>query len=211
MKGLFTFTLAAGLVALAAAPAAAFGPDEEPGWRAMRKMRAMHIAEIQEKLDLDEKATIRINEILKKFDEKRDALRKEVKGHMQSIRDLMNAPKPDEAKLVPVLDKLVAAREKIHDLHTDQLGEIRKLLTPTQQAKFVLHLQQWKKHMKEMIRKHRGWRQGQGPGPGGPGGPGMGPGPHGPGMGPGMGLGMGPGGPGGPDGPDGPPDDDDEF
>ncbi|MBI5525849.1 MAG: periplasmic heavy metal sensor [Deltaproteobacteria bacterium] len=208
MKRLFTLAIAAGFVALAAAPAAAFGPDDDPGWRTMRKMRAMHIAEIQEKLNLDEKTTIRINEILKKFDEKRDALKKEVKGHMQSIKDLMDAPKPDEAKLTPILDKLVSAREKIHDVQTDQLSEIRKLLTPTQQAKFVLHLQQWKKHMKEMIRKHRGWRQGQGPGPGGPGGPGgagMGPGPHGPGMGLGMGPGMGPG------GPDGPPDDDDEF
>lgn len=171
------------------------GPPHKEG--AMKKFRAMRLAELQEALNLDDKTMLKLNEVLKKNDDKRDALHKEAREGMRQLKDLMDAQKPDEAKVTAALDKLAASRDKLHNIQIEQMNEARKLLTPIQQAKFVLHMDKFRKHMREMLRKS--WQHhGQGPGPG-PGGPGMGPGG-------GMGLGMGPG----PDMPPPPPPDDDD-
>ena len=205
MKRMTIALLALGL-ALAITPLASAQEDEgTPGgdfpgkgaMKAMKKFRAIRIAELQEALNLDEKTTIKLNDILKKNDDERDKLIQTVHASMRELKSLMADKKPEDAKLNAVLDKLAGMREKIHTLQTEQMKELRKVLTAEQQAKFVLHMARFKKHMREMIRKS--WQHHeQSPGPG-PGGSGMGPGPHSPGMG----LGMGPG-------PDMPPPDDDE-
>ena len=141
--------------------------------------------------------------VLKKSDEKREKLHKEARESMRELKGLMEAQRPDEGKITATLDKLAASRGKLQEVQQEQMNEARKLLTPVQQAKFVLHMEKFRKHMREMIKKS--WGHGQGM----QGGPGMGPPPGGPGMGmpppgaPGMGLGMGPG-------PDMPPPDDDD-
>ena len=180
------------------------GPGGPPhGKAAMQKFRAIRIAELQEALNLDDKTMLKLNEILKKNDEKRDAIHKEARAQMKELKGLMDAAKPDESRITTVLEKLGAARSEMQKLQADQMGEAKKLLTPIQQAKFVLHMDKFRRHMREMLRKS--WmHHGQGPGPGGPA---MGPG--GPGVGLGMGPGMGPG-PEGPGMPP-PPDDDEDF
>jgi Spy/CpxP family protein refolding chaperone len=191
---------AALLPALASAQEPPPGSQDQRGGQrgaAMRRMRAVFIAEVQETLNLDDKTTIRLTGILKKSDQEEMQLRKDIKEGIAELEVLAHAEKPDGAKLSAALDRLQKARERIHGIKSDQIKEIRQILTPVQQARFVLLMDQFRKRMRDNIRKS--WME-----HGGPGGRGHGPGPRGPGPGPGMGMGMGPGGCDGP-GPCGPP------
>ena len=107
MKRMTVMLIALGL--MMAIPALALAEDEGPGGPpgkgAMKKFRAMRLAELQEALNLDDKTMLKLNEVLKKNDDKRDALHKEAREGMRQLKDLMDAQKPDEAKITAALDK----------------------------------------------------------------------------------------------------------
>ena len=153
-----------------------------PRDKAMRKFRAIRIAELQEALGLDDKTTIKISTIMKNNDLEIDKIKMEVRSNIGELKDLMKSDKPDEKKILVIIEKLDKSKKQMQKVHESQFDEIRKLLTPIQQAKFVLQMEMFQKRMHDNIRKS--WME-RGQGTGGPGGKGMGKG-----MGPGPGMGM---------------------
>jgi Spy/CpxP family protein refolding chaperone len=151
----------------------------------------MRLLEIQSALNLDEATTLKLSAIFKRHDAARDKMFEEVRKEMQALRALAREPKPDDTKLSAAVDKLVALRQKMPEIQMAQIAEARKVLTPLQQAKLVLHMAKFKKNFRNMMHKSFMRRGGHG-------------GPGGGGMGPGRGRGPRPGGPGG--GPGGDPE-----
>jgi Spy/CpxP family protein refolding chaperone len=176
---LFSWILFAGLLAFSAPLAAEdravpqTSPQVEQRGAAIKKFRVIRIAELQEALNLDEKTTIKVNGVMTKYDNQRDASRNDLREQMRSLRDLMAADKPDEARITRTLDKLLELRAHMHDIHLQELKELRQILTPVQQAKFVLMMEKFQKRMHQAIRKswmERGAGGDRGPGAQGPGG-----------------------------------------
>jgi Spy/CpxP family protein refolding chaperone len=106
----------------------------------LERMRALRAFKIVEELKLDENASARLFPILAKFDEREMALASERRDIVRELRAQVDAPRPDDARITKTIERLLANRSRRHQLHDDQIKELRKVLTPVQQAKLALLL-----------------------------------------------------------------------
>jgi Spy/CpxP family protein refolding chaperone len=106
----------------------------------LERMRALRAWRIVDELKLDESASARLFPILAKYDEQELKLSDERRDIAREIKTLLAAPKPDDAKLNAALDRMLANRKKRIASKDERIKEVRKVLTPVQQAKLVLLL-----------------------------------------------------------------------
>ena len=151
MKKSTTVLLAAGLAVGIMGVAFAQGPGDGDGRFTPAKaeaMRAKQVARLQEKLDLDDATTAKVSAVFRKYDEQRMQIGPALRKDMESLKALMKSEKPDEKELKPILDRLSDGHLKMQALMNQQAAEVRTLLTPTQQAKFVLQMNKFRDHFK---------------------------------------------------------------
>jgi len=162
-----------GTAVAAAAPASAQGPHRGPAAapaggdkrssdqlrkEVLERMRALRAWRIVEELKLDETASARLFPILAKYDEQELALAAERRDIAQELRGLLAAPRPDDAKLTAAIERMLANRVKRHALKDERIKELRKVLTPVQQAKLVLLLPRLEREFAQFIREVAGQR-----------------------------------------------------
>ena len=172
MRRLIAGVLMGTAVAAAAAPASAQGPHRGPAAPAggdkrssdqlrkevLERMRALRAWRIVEELKLDETASARLFPILAKYDEQELALAAERRDIARELRALLAAPHPDDTKLSAAIERMLANRVKRHALKDERIKELRKVLTPVQQAKLVLLLPQLEREFAQFIREVAGQR-----------------------------------------------------
>ena len=132
----------------------------------LERMRALRAWKIVEALKLDEATSARLFPILSRYDERDMAIAAERHVIMRDLREATEAPHPDDARLTVTLNKLLANRAKQRTLHDDRVKDIRKVLTPVQQAKLVLLLPRLERDFAGWIHEASGRGGGPGPGPG---------------------------------------------
>jgi hypothetical protein len=120
------------------------------------RMRALRAWRIVEELKLDESTSARLFPILAKFDEQELALATERRDIAQEIQTLLAAPRPDDAKLTAAINRMLANRGKKRALRDDRITELRKVLTPVQQAKLVLLLPRLEREFAQTIHEVAG-------------------------------------------------------
>jgi Spy/CpxP family protein refolding chaperone len=131
----------------------------------LERMRALRAWKIVEALKLDEATSARLFPILSRYDEREMAIAAERHVIMRDLREATEAPHPDDARLTVTLNKLLANRAKQRTLHDDRVKDVRKVLTPVQQAKLVLLLPRLERDFAGWIHEASG-RGGGGPCPG---------------------------------------------
>ena len=132
----------------------------------LERMRALRAWKIVEALKLDEATSARLFPILSRYDEREMAIAAERHVIMHDLREATEAPHPDDARLTVTLNKLLANRAKQRTLHDDRVKDVRKVLTPVQQAKLVLLLPRLERDFAGWIHEASGRGGGPGPGPG---------------------------------------------
>ncbi len=146
--------------------------DDDGRMERFHKFRLMKLSEMADEAGIDDKTVLKMSEIFKKYDKQRFELfgeGKRLRTELKRLMDDKNAKKEDINK---VIDAFLENRTKIQNLKTEEIKEIRKLLTPEQQAKMILYMiDRTEKGMKHF--KKFGPKNGMGPGggPGMPGGP----------------------------------------
>jgi Spy/CpxP family protein refolding chaperone len=106
----------------------------------LERMRALRAWKIVEALKLDEATSARLFPILSRYDEREMAIAAERHAIMVELREATEAPHPDDVKLTATLNKLLVIRTKEHAMRDERIKEVRKVLTPVQQARLVLLL-----------------------------------------------------------------------
>lgn len=143
--------------------------DEDGRLERFHKFRLMKLSEMAEEAGIDDKTILKISEILKKYDKQRFEYFNEGKKLRTELKRLMDDKNAKKEDINKTIDAFLENRTKIQNLKTEEIKEIRKLLTPEQQAKMILYMtDRFERGMKNM---HKfGPKNGMGPG----GGPGMG-------------------------------------
>ena len=138
----------------AAAPAA---PADKRSPEQLRKevverMRALRAWRIVDELKLDETTSAKLFPVLAKYDEQELAFAAERREIAQEIRGLLAAPQPDNAKLTAAINRMIANRSKRQTSRDERIRDVRKVLTPVQQAKLVLLLPRLEREFAHFIR-----------------------------------------------------------
>ena len=141
------------------APAADRRSPDQLRKEVLERMRALRAWRIVDELKLDENASAHLFPILARYDDQELALAAERRDIAQEIRTLLAAPQPDDAKLTAAINRMVANREKRHAMKDERLKELRKVLTPVQQAKLVLLLPRLEREFAQFIRDVAGGKE----------------------------------------------------
>lgn len=102
------------------------------------RLRVLRAWKIAEALKLDQATAARLFPLLAKYDERKIALRQEGRAIRRELRAESAAATPNGPKLTAAVDRLLANRARRRALEEEKVREVRKLLTPVQQAKLVL-------------------------------------------------------------------------
>jgi Spy/CpxP family protein refolding chaperone len=106
----------------------------------LARMRALRAFRIVDTLKLDEATSGRLFAILSRYDDREVEIATERHQVFRTLREDADAPHPDDARLNADLNRLAAIRAKQRQLEDERIREVRKVLTPAQQAKLVLLL-----------------------------------------------------------------------
>ncbi len=125
--------------------------DEEGRLERFHKFRLMKLSEMAEEAGVDDKTVLKMSEIFKKYDKQRFELFNEGKKLRTELKRLMDDKSARKEDINRTIDTFLENRTKIQNLKTEEIKEIRKLLTPEQQAKMILYMtDRFEKGMKKM-------------------------------------------------------------
>lgn len=157
---------------LAAGPGA---PSEAMRRELLERLSAERAWRLVDGLKLDQATSAKMFPILSKYDDLFFALFSERRALGQQLRAELAAPTANNARLTSLIDKVLALRARRHTLESERLTELRRVLTPWQQARLLTLLPQIEGGF---LRRIRHARDGEGPEGDGPEGHGEGGGPH---------------------------------
>lgn len=142
-------------------------PSEERRDEIRKKIEAIRIWRLTEALKLDTETSAKLASVLSSLEQKRRDIHREQMEAMRSLRETLRAARPDEARIKPLLEQLENNHRALQDLREREIKNLKNILSPEQQARFLIFQQEFQREMRGMI---EGARQGRGPGSG----PGMG-------------------------------------
>jgi Spy/CpxP family protein refolding chaperone len=120
------------------------------------RMRALRAFKIVDALKLDEATSGRLFAILSRYDDREMQIAGERHQIMRDLRADADAPHPDDAKLTADLNRLLAYRNKQRAMEDERIKDVRKVLTPAQQAKLVLLLPRLERDFAHWIHESSG-------------------------------------------------------
>jgi Spy/CpxP family protein refolding chaperone len=151
------------------------GPSEAMRRELLERLSAERAWRLVDGLKLDQATSAKMFPILSKYDDLFFALFSERRALGQQMRAELAAPAPNNARLTSLIDKVLALRTRRHTLESERLTELRRVLTPWQQARLLTLLPQIEGGF---LRRIRHARDGEGPEGDGPEGHGEGGGSH---------------------------------
>jgi hypothetical protein len=146
MKGKFNFKLGALCAILSAMllmPALGQAKEEKgAGYKAQKDQIIKELKLAPEK----EKAILAVED---KYARERQEIIAGVKKANDDLQAALASAKPDEAKLKEVVSALTASQDKMFASFKNQRDEELALMTPVEQAKYLMVLGQWRQKMME--------------------------------------------------------------
>jgi Spy/CpxP family protein refolding chaperone len=122
----------------------------------IERMRALRAYKIVEELKLDENASARLFPVLAKFDEREMVLAAQRRDIIRELREQVESSHPDDGRIGKAIERLLANRARRHELRDEQIKEVRRVLTPVQQAKLVLLLPRLERDFAQWVHESSG-------------------------------------------------------
>lgn len=142
-------------LALVASPAIARAEPDGLRVRAMGAWKELRNQKLREKLVLDDPTAKRLFDVLDRYDGEQARIHGEMRSAVGAVRDALQAGRTD-AEMTALLDRVVDLRERVTKLQIDRIHDVRKVLTPTQQARLVMLLPRIERRMRRMIEEAEG-------------------------------------------------------
>ena len=137
-----------------------FGGDETPQpLKKMEKIRErielIRMWKLTEELDLTEKKGAKLFPILHKYDEKRITLQKEHRNIMKKLRKALEDEATSDEAIEAAMEDFEKNALAASDLIRQQREELKGILSPRQQAKFILFQRDFHKEIRKIIAEAR--------------------------------------------------------
>ena len=143
----------------------AFDGDESPPSFEKReeirkRIELIRMWKLTEELDLTEETGAKLFPVLHTYDEKRMELHKERRNIMEQLRKALKDEATSDKAIEAAVDKLDENTLAETDLIRQQRRELKGVLSPRQQAKFVLFQREFHREIRKIIAEARERRRG---------------------------------------------------
>lgn len=120
--------------------------------RRLRLLRAWHITRA---LKLDGETAGKLLAIFARTDRRRQELLSRLRQARKRMARLVRSRSPDAAAVQVEVDNFVKARLDLAQLRNDEFQELRGILSPVQQAKYLLAQRRFQRQIRKMLRRVR--------------------------------------------------------
>jgi Spy/CpxP family protein refolding chaperone len=150
--------LALGGGATAAPPKPAPNPDRKVDREKVRdqifdQIRAERMWKMTDALKLDEATAAKVFPLLSKFDDQERNLGHERGETYRELRQVIEAPSPDAARIDALINRLLALRARRQALEAEKTAALRKILKPVQMAKLMMLAPRLEEGFRQRIRE----------------------------------------------------------
>ncbi len=143
MRRMPLYILVLALLAATARPALAFDtPDTMNRYQEEVKRQKLGPA-----LGIDQHTVERLLQIDHKYKPLKEQAKKQAMLSFQQLQQVMRSPSPPERQVQAILDQMIRARRESLNLQERQLEEEMAVLTPVQQARYLMFLMGLRKQM----------------------------------------------------------------
>jgi Spy/CpxP family protein refolding chaperone len=150
MKAILSAALVFSTMAFAAPP------DEGPMQaRLERRMRTLRVVGLAEALDLSDAEALRMDAVLRPYDEQRKPLERQVHQAMGTLRKAADGDAQAAAQVDTATQNLLDARSQLAAIDREMFNALAQGKTPQQKAKlalFLAHFQEELRGLRQMLR-----------------------------------------------------------
>ncbi len=125
--------------------------SEEKREAVRKKIETVKIWRLTEALKLDPNAAAKLSAFLSSFDARRRDITHAQMADMKELRSSLKSPKPAEAKLRAILEKLEKNHHEMQDLRDREWKGLKEMLTVEQQARYLIFQLDFQREMRDMI------------------------------------------------------------
>jgi len=111
-------------------------------------------------LGIDQNTVERLLQVDQKYKSQKRQATQDARAAFQQLQRAMSQPQPSEQEVAAVLDNMMRLRKAKLDLEQHQLQEEKSILTPVQQAKYILMLMNMRQQVAKEAQRVRGAPQG---------------------------------------------------
>ncbi len=148
------------LAGLAVANWAAAQPGAGPGGGFQDQFMQVKRSQLGPALGVDQRTVDRLLQIEQRYKPMRSQLIMETKAAFQRLQQVMAQPNPTDQEVQSILANMKAKQKEMEELKHRQDEEEMAILTPVQQARYILYL-------RTLVKEARSIKGGPGGGPGG--------------------------------------------
>lgn len=128
-------------------------PTKELREKIRNRIETLRMWRLTRALDLDEKTAARLFPLLNRYDKKREKIERGIRDDMDALRSALNDKRMSELK--DILESLEDKHRELQRLNDEERAELKKVLTPEQQAKYILFQYRFKRDIRRIIEKAR--------------------------------------------------------
>jgi Spy/CpxP family protein refolding chaperone len=134
-----------------AGPGGGPGRNDEKREAVRKKVETIRMWRLTEALRLDESTGAKLAALLSSIDEQRRDLITRNREAISSLRRMLDAGKPDQARLKVEIDRMEQNHQAMQELKQREREGIRSMLTTEQQARYLVFQQDFRREMRGMI------------------------------------------------------------
>lgn len=123
--------------------------------RVEKRIRLMRLVEIADRLELDDRHAMKINETLQQFDERKRTAHEDVKASRQALKRAADGETTAPKDIDVALDRILDGRKRMLDLDQELYRTLSRDLTPKQRARLALFLLEFQHKMHRLAREAR--------------------------------------------------------
>lgn len=143
----------------------AFEPPESGMGQFQHGVQELKRTQLGPALGVDQRKVDQLLQIDQKYDPLKDQTRREARVALGQLQQLMRNPNPSEEEVRAVLETLLRKEQEINSLKQRQHQEEMAILTPIQQARYIMYLMGLRQQISREARSLRGGPRGTAPGP----------------------------------------------
>lgn len=128
-------------------------PRSEEMERVRERIETLRMWKLTKALDLDTSASAKIFPIINKYGKKRAELHQAVRTRMKELNDLLK--EKQEERLKNGIERLEQTNKALQSINEEERGELKKVLTLEQQAKFIIFQHQFEHEIRKLIAESR--------------------------------------------------------
>jgi|GEM_PF-5479740 len=125
-------------------------PDDSNFQQKQERLQSLIALRIKEEVGLTDEQAVKVSGVLSKYREKRRELRRKMQDYRRDLRQAVDAN--DSKRTGQIVGDMQKTRGEIEKLEDAQFGEIKGILSPAQQGKFILVMEDIRREVMQFRR-----------------------------------------------------------